>query len=447
MPRYHPAPMPKPQPRTSTPPDRFRILLVGGGAREHALAWKLAQSPRLDAIFTSHPENPGIAALASPVDCPIDPKAPFRIQRFCDNQRINLVVIGPEAPLAAGLADVLAAPGRAVLGPTAAGARLEASKSWAKRLMRAASIPTADARVFTNPSEAKAFLKSREYAYVVKASGLASGKGVVVPESLDEALDAVDRIMVKKEFGDAGAEIVVEERMTGPEASVFALVDGRTIALLETAQDHKRLLDGDKGPNTGGMGAFSPSTRLNEALLRTIQKDILVPTVDALRREDIEFRGVLFVGLMLTPGGPRVLEYNCRFGDPECQALVPRLRADLPELLWRTASGALDEADIDWDPRPTCCVVLASHGYPQSPRAGDVITGIDEASKLPDTLLFHAGTKRNERGDIVTTGGRVLSVVATADTLPAARERAMQAAELIQFDGKHYRRDIAAPAT
>lgn len=436
--------MPKPQSKNTTPPDRFRVLLVGGGGREHALAWKLAQSPRLEALFTTHPDNPGISTLARPTDCPLDLKAPFRLQRFCEKEQINLVVIGPEAPLAAGLADALAAPGRAVVGPTAAGARLEASKSWAKRLMRAASIPTADARVFTSPTEAKAFLKSREYAYVVKASGLAAGKGVVVPESLDEALDAIDRIMVKKEFGDAGAEVVIEERMTGPEASVFALTDGRTIVMLETAQDHKRLLDGDKGPNTGGMGAFSPSSRLNDALIRTIQKDILVPTVDALRREDIEFRGVLFIGLMLTPGGPRVLEYNCRFGDPECQALMPRLKADLPDLLWRTACGALDEADIDWDPRPTCCVVLSSHGYPQSPRAGDVITGLDEAAKLPDTLIFHAGTKRNDKGELVTAGGRVLNMVATGDTLAAARERAMRAAELIQFDGKHYRRDIAS---
>lgn len=438
--------MADPRSRAATPPDRFRVLLVGGGGREHALAWKLAQSPRLEALFTTHPDNPGIAALARSTDCPLDLKAHFRLQRFCDNERINLVVIGPEAPLAAGLADALAAPGRAVLGPTAAGARLEASKSWAKRVMRSASIPTADARVFTNPSEAKAFLKSREYAYVVKASGLASGKGVVVPESLDEALDAVDRIMVKREFGDAGAEVIIEERMTGPEASVFALVDGRTIALLETAQDHKRLLDGDKGPNTGGMGAFSPSTRLNNTLLATIQRDILVPTVDALRREDIEFRGVLYVGLMLTPGGPRVVEYNCRFGDPECQALMPRLRADLPDLLWRTACAALHDAKIDWDPRPSCCVVLASHGYPQSPRAGDVITGLEEAAKLPDTHIFHAGTKRNDRAEVVTAGGRVLNVVATADTLAAARDRAMQAADLIRFDGKQLRRDIASGA-
>lgn len=430
----------------TTPPDRFRVLLVGGGGREHALAWKIAQSPRLEALFTTNPENPGISALANPTDCPVSLTAPFRLQRFCQNERINLVVIGPEAPLAAGLADALAAPGRAVLGPTAAGAKLEASKSWAKRLMRAASIPTADARVFTNPREAKSFLRSREYAYVVKASGLAAGKGVVVPESLDEALDAVDRIMVKREFGDAGAELVIEERMTGAEASIFALVDGRTIALLETAQDHKRLLDNDKGPNTGGMGAFSPSARISNDLLRTIQRDVLVPTVDALRREDIDFRGVLYIGLMLTPGGPRVLEYNCRFGDPECQALMPRLKADLPDILWRTASGALDEAHIDWDPSPSCCIVLAAHGYPQAPRAGDVITGLEEAAALPDTLVFHAGTRRDERGDIVTAGGRVLSVVATADTLEDARQRAMRAADLIQFEGKQCRSDIGADA-
>lgn len=442
---YHLPPVP-----AATPPDRFRILLVGGGGREHALAWKLAQSPRCEALFTTHPENPGIASHATGVGYPFDLKDQPRLARWCDSNGIDLVVIGPEGPLAAGLADSLSKVGysaavkdRAVLGPGASGARLEASKAFAKQVMRSALIPTAEGRTFTSAEDAKAFLSSRQSAYVVKASGLAAGKGVIVPDSLDEALEAIDRIMIRREFGDAGAEVVVEERLQGREASLFALIDGRTIAMLETAQDHKRLGEGDTGPNTGGMGVVSPSPFLDDATIAGVEREILLPLVDTLQREEIPFRGLLYLGLMLTHAGPKVLEFNTRFGDPECQALMVRLRSDLAELLWRTATGALDGASLEWDPRPACCIVLAAKGYPGESEKGQPIEGIDAAEALGDVRIFHAST-RMDRGGLVTGGGRVLSVVALGDTPDAARRKALDAADAIRFEGKVVRRDIGA---
>jgi phosphoribosylamine--glycine ligase len=427
-------------------PEHLNVLLVGSGGREHALAWKLRQSKRVRKIYATHPENPGIASLCEPVGFPYDPRDVYRLPRFCETHDVGLVVIGPELPLAEGLADKLAAPGRAVVGPGKEGAQLEASKSWCKRIMRSASVPTADARVFTDPEDAKQFLESRESHYVVKASGLAAGKGVFVPDTLDEALDAVDRIMVKKEFGDAGREIVVEERMEGPEASILALVDGRSILVLETCQDHKRLKENDEGPNTGGMGAYSPATVVDAGVMRRVEREVLVPMVDVLKREGIEYRGVLYAGMMLTPAGPKVLEFNVRFGDPECQTLMPRLKGDLAEVLWRTATGTLAEADIDWDPRPSCCVVVAADGYPGASEKGHVIEGLDEVGAMPDVTVFHASSRRGEGGKIVTGGGRVLSVVALGSTLAEARSRANAAAERIRFKGRIYRRDIGARA-
>jgi phosphoribosylamine--glycine ligase len=426
------------------PPARLNVLLVGGGGREHALAWKLRQSPRVASLYTTHADNPGIADLAEPIDCPLELTNTFRLERFCVRSGVNLVVIGPEAPLASGLADKLAAnvPGAAILGPGAEGARLESSKSFAKKIMRAAAIPTAEGRVFTDPRDAKAFLQSREHAYVVKASGLAAGKGVIVPSSLKEALDGVDRIMVRREFGDAGAEVVIEEKLKGREASVFALIDGSTIAVLETAQDYKRLGDGDTGPNTGGMGAVSPASTIDDDMLDRVQREVLIPLVDTLRREEIDFRGVLYVGLMLTAGGPKVLEFNTRFGDPECQALMPRLTSDLAELLYRTAAGSLERADITWDPRPSCCVVLAARGYPGKSETGAPITGIDQA-RGAGAEVFHASTGR-EQGALVSGGGRVLSVVALGDNPEHARAAANAAADAISFDGKTHRRDVGA---
>lgn len=428
------------------PSQKLNVLLIGGGGREHALAWKLKQSARLGTLYATHTANPGIAALAKPIDHEFSVKEAYRLQFFIEKHDIRLVVVGPEEPLAAGIADKIASDKVAVFGPTAEGARLEADKAWAKQLMRSALIPTAESRSFTVAEMAKAYLETRDEAQVVKASGLAAGKGVVVAGSLQEALDAVDRFMVKREFGDAGREIVVEERLKGPEVSVFALTDGKSIYILDSAQDHKRLGENDTGPNTGGMGAYSPTSLIDDALLTHVQNEILLPTVDALRRDDITYRGVIFAGLMLTPGGPKVLEFNCRFGDPECQVLLPRLKGDLVEILYATATGQLEHVDLSWDSRAAVCVVLASGGYPGSYKTGVPIEGIEEAEALPGVRVYHAGTKR-EGGQLVTSGGRVLNVVATGDTLTHARELANRAAELIRFEGKTWRRDIGAKAT
>jgi len=428
------------------PPKTINALVVGGGGREHALAWKLRQSPRLGELWLTHPQNPGLARLGEAIDVPLDVDRPFHLQRFCENHRVNLVVIGPEAPLAAGLADGLRASRRAVVGPDAEGARLEADKAWAKQMLRAAAIPTAEARIFTDPDSAKEFLQSRETAHVVKAAGLAGGKGVIVPDSLEQAIDAVDRLMNRRAFGDAGERIVIEERLTGPEASVMALVDGRSIYVLEACQDHKRLLEGDRGPNTGGMGAYCPTPVIDDAMMARIERSILVPAVDALRREGIHYQGVLYAGLMLTHAGPKVLEFNVRFGDPECQALLARLRGDFAEIMWRTGAGGLAEAEIDWDPRAACCVVLASEGYPDSPRKGVPITGVEQAEAMDGVTIFHAGTSADRSGRLTTAGGRVLNVVALGESLDEARRRANEAAEIIQFEGKHFRRDIGAVA-
>jgi phosphoribosylamine---glycine ligase len=434
-----------PDPTPSEAP-RVNVLLIGGGGREHALAWKLKQSPRLGTLFVSNPENPGLAELGVAVDCPVDARQPFRVQRFCEKNNVGLVVIGPEEPLAAGMADILLAEGRAVFGPIAAAARLEADKGWSKQLIRGVSVPMADGRVFTDYAAARAYVETRESAPVIKASGLAKGKGVFVPESIPEALAALERIMVKLEFGEAGRTVVVEERLEGREVSVLALVDGRNIYVLEPCQDHKRLGEHDTGPNTGGMGVVCPGGLTDDAVMDQIQSEILVPTIDALRREGIEYRGVLYAGLMLTPAGPKVLEFNCRFGDPECQALMARFESDLVEVLLAVGRRTLDELELRWSPAASCCVVLASQGYPDKPRKGVPITGLDDAARVPGVHVFHAGTRREPDGTIVTAGGRVLNVVGTGATMDEARRRAYQAADLIRFEGKTYRRDIGASA-
>ncbi len=425
---------------------KYNVLLMGGGGREHALALKLRESPRLGTLFTTHPDNPGLAAIATPVSVPVSIKEAYRLVQFLDKQNINLVVIGPEEPLAEGWADKLRSPTRLVFGPGADGARLEADKAWSKQLMRGASIPTAEARIFTDAAAATAFVRSRPNPPVIKAAGLAKGKGVFVPDSAGQAIEAIDKIMVAKVFGAAGAQVLVEDRLEGPEVSVLALVDGRSIYVLETCQDHKRLGDGDTGPNTGGMGAFCPSHQVSDELMARIERHVLVPTLDALRREGIDYRGVLYAGLMLTPGGPKVLEYNCRFGDPECQALMVRLETDLLELILATCEGRLNEVDIAWRPGASCCVVLAAPGYPDEPRAGIKISGLDAAAAVPGVSIHHAGTKRAANGDIVTAGGRVLGVTASGATIEEARALAYRACDLIHFEGKQLRRDIGLKA-
>ncbi|MDX2114960.1 MAG: phosphoribosylamine--glycine ligase [Planctomycetota bacterium] len=438
-------------PKPPVMPDRINVLLVGGGGREHALAWKLRQSRRLGELHTTHPSNPGLARLARAIDVPFLMKEAYRLEQYCRRHSIGLVVVGPEEPLAQGIVDKLSSPQVRVFGPSAAAAALEADKAWAKRLMRGSLIPTAEARTFKEFDAAQEYLRTREVteAHVVKAAGLAKGKGVIMCRDGPSALEAVRRMLVAREFGEAGAEVVIEETLEGPEVSIFALTDGRDLVILDAAQDHKRLRENDEGPNTGGMGAFSPTPLVNAKLMADVQRKILVPTLDAMRREGAEFRGLLYAGLMLTPAGPKVLEFNVRFGDPECQALMPRIRGDLLPLLWACAAGegALHNAeDVEWDQRASCCVVLAAPGYPDDPKPGIPIDGVDRAEAMPDVQVFHAGTAAAEGGGLVTAGGRVLNVVGLGATLAEARERALAAADVITFEGKQMRRDIGARA-
>ena len=427
-----------------TLPDRFNILLIGGGGREHALAAKIVASSRCDTLFITHSGNAGLASIGTPVDVPVSIKEIYRLEQFCDKHNVGLVVIGPEDPLAEGYADALAKPGRVVFGPSKAAAQLEADKAFAKQIMRGAKVPTAEGRAFTNVEQARDYVTSRQSAHVIKAAGLAKGKGVILPSSSEEATAAIDRIMVERAFGDAGSTVLVEERLSGPEVSVLALVDGRNILVLPPCQDHKRLLDGDAGPNTGGMGAFCPTNTLTPELMAEIEREVLVSTVDALRREDIEFRGVLYAGLMLTPSGPKVLEFNVRFGDPECQPLMALLDSDIVDLLVGTATGTLDEADVTFSSAAACPVVLAAEGYPDAASAGDVITGIDKADAMDGVTVQIAGATRDAAGQIKTSGGRVLAVTGVGATMAEARERAYAGVDVIQFAGKQVRRDIAA---
>ena len=427
----------------TTPSERINILLIGGGGREHALATSISRSPRLKQLYITHPANPGLAALGTPVDVPVTAREFYRLVQFCDHKQIGLVVIGPEDPLAEGFADALAAPGRLVFGPPKAGAMLEADKAWCKTLLREALVPTAEGREFTDVEAALAYAASRSEPPVIKAAGLAKGKGVIVASTTSEACDAIRRIMVDRVFGDAGRKVLVEERISGREVSVLAVTDGRSILVLPPCQDHKRLLDGDSGPNTGGMGAFCPSDAIDEPTMGRIEREILVPTVDALKRDGIDYRGVLYAGLMLTPSGPKVLEYNVRFGDPECQPLMARLRSDVVELMLAACTRTLDQVEVEWDPRPAVCIVLAARGYPDAPVKGTPITGIEQAEAMPDVQMFHAGTARDPKGQIVTAGGRVLSVVALGDTIEDARDRAYSACSKIHFEGMQLRHDIA----
>ncbi|MEM7680474.1 MAG: phosphoribosylamine--glycine ligase [Planctomycetota bacterium] len=428
--------------------ERHNVLILGSGGREHALGWKLKRSPLCGKLFFA-PGNAGTDGLGQNVKLafePVSTKHADAIDYFCRHNRVDLIVVGPEDPLAGGLVDRLTKMGHKVFGPTQEAARLEGDKAWAKELMRAASIPTADARTFTSFDAAAAYVDARETPVVVKAAGLAKGKGVVVPDSREQAIDALQSMMVAKAFGAAGEKVVIEERLIGQEVSLMALVDGKTLYLLDPAQDHKPVGEGDTGPNTGGMGVVSPTPAIDARTLDEVNRQVLVPTIDALRRDDLAFCGVLYAGLMLTAGGPKVLEFNVRFGDPETQALMPRLRGDLLQAMLLATERKLDQADLSFDPRPCVSVVLASGGYPGDYRKGVPIEGLDEiaAEDDPDLTVFHAGTATDKQGRLVTSGGRVLSVSAVADSIPEARDKANAAAERIRFEGAHFRRDIGA---
>ncbi len=423
----------------------MRILVVGTGGREHAIAWKLRQSPRATAVYCA-PGNAGTARDC--VNVPIEANDVDKLLRFGKKEKIDLTVVGPEDPLALGIVDAFQQAGLRIFGPTREAARVESSKAFAKTLMRNADVPTAEFRICDHPEIARNWIQTREYPVVVKADGLAAGKGVVVCSTREEALSAVDRIMVREEFGRvAGRQVVVEKRLEGEELSIQALVSGRTIVPLQPTQDHKALNDGDAGPNTGGMGAYCPAPLAKPELLEQVDREVLVPTVHALKRARRPFRGLLYAGLLVTPQGPRVLEYNCRFGDPETQPLLMRLRTDLLDLLEAVVDERLDEYEgkVEWDPRPAVCVVLTSGGYPGRFEKGYVIQGLEVADRLPDVKVFHAGTRAD--GDAVRTdGGRVLGVAALGDTLADARRRAYDAVAQISFADMHYRRDIGAKA-
>jgi len=420
----------------------MKVLLIGSGGREHAMAWKLAESPRVTELFVA-PGNAGTSQIAENVA--IDPLKFKEVEKFIKKAGIEFVVIGPEDPLAAGLADFVKTLGVPVFGPTKEAAQVEADKWFAKELMRHQAIPTAEARAFTDADAADEYIRVHDTGCVVKAVGLAKGKGVIVCFRPQDALEAVDQIMRKKAFGDAGSRVVIEEKLSGPEVSILALVDRSSIYVLESAQDHKTVEDGDVGPMTGGMGAYSPTPLITSAMMAQIERQILIPAVDGLKRDGIEYSGVLYAGLMITPNGPKVLEFNCRFGDPETQPLMMRLKSDLAEVLLATAEGRLNKIDLKWDPRPAICIVAASGGYPGSFKSGLPITGIEKADAMTDVKVFHAGTALKD-GKVVTNGGRVLGVTAIGKTLADAQKKAYSAMAQIHFEGMHFRKDIGMQA-
>jgi phosphoribosylamine--glycine ligase len=422
----------------------MKLLVVGNGGREHALAWKIGQCNRVDRVFVA-PGNAGTVEDAENVDIPAtDIK---RLLEFARQNKIDLTVVGPEASLAAGLVDAFQQGGLRAFGPSRAASELETSKVFCKNLLRYADVATADYRVFRDAKAATTYLKDRDDTpVVVKADGLAAGKGVVVCDNREQALDAIERIAIRKEFGDAGNQLVIEERLHGREASVLAITDGHTIITMPACQDHKRAFDGDSGPNTGGMGAYCPTPLITDQLLASVEERILVPTVHQMKRSRRPFRGILYAGLMVTSQGVRVLEYNVRFGDPECQPLLMRLKSDLVELLEGTVDGRLDEvAPPEWDPRPAVCVVMASEGYPGSYERGQPVRGLDDAAKVPDVKVFHAGTALRN-GQVVTDGGRVFGVTALGSSISAAKLQAYTAVKCIRFSGAWCRKDISDKA-
>ena len=420
----------------------MKVLLVGSGGREHALAWKLSQSKLLTQLYIA-PGNPGTAEHGTNLDIPdTDIKG---LVKFAVAEEVDLVVVGPEDPLAAGLVDAVNASGIKAFGPVAAAAALEADKAFAKKIMNAHAVPTGESRIFDDFAAAKAYIASRESALVVKATGLAKGKGVFVCDEPSDAILAAEKIMIGRIFGDAGNQVLVEEKLVGPEVSILAFVDGETIYVMESAQDHKPIGDGDTGPNTGGMGAYSPAPIVTEKLMRQIEREVLVPVVDAMKRNDTPYKGILYAGLMFTPGGPKVLEFNVRFGDPETQPIMMRLQSDLLEVMLAVCDGTLDQVELVWDPRPAVCVVMASGGYPDEYEKGKAITGIAQADQLQDVKVFHAGTA-SDNGQIVTNGGRVLGVTALGDSIGETQKNCYEAVKLIDFDQAYYRSDIASKA-
>ena len=417
----------------------MKILVVGSGGREHALVWKLAQSPKAEKIYCA-PGNGGIAEYAECVD--IGAMEFEKLAAFAKEKEIDLTVIGMDDPLCGGIVDVFEREGLRVFGPRKNAAILEGSKAFSKDLMKKYGIPTADYQVFTDPAEAEAYLETAKYPIVLKADGLALGKGVLICKNRQEAKDGVKTLMLDKQFGSAGDEIVVEEFLTGREVSVLSFVDGKTIRIMTSAQDHKRAKDGDQGLNTGGMGTFSPSPFYTPEVDAFCREHIYQKTVDAMRAEGREFKGIIFFGLMLTADGPRVLEYNARFGDPETQVVLPRMKNDLVDVFEACIDGTLDQVELEFADNAAVCVVLASDGYPEKYEKGFPISGLEKFAGKTDYFVFHAGSKRTADGRILTNGGRVLGVTATGRDLKEARRKAYEATQWISFENKYMRHDI-----
>jgi phosphoribosylamine--glycine ligase len=417
----------------------MKVLVIGGGGREHAIVWKLAQSRSVDKIYCC-PGNAGIAEIAECINVgQNDFKA---LVDFVKYEWIDLTIVGPEDPLSKGIVDIFENEGRKILGPCRAAAQLESSKVFSKDLMRAHNIPTAEYKVFTSYLHAEEYIRVKGTPIVIKADGLAAGKGVFVASNSDEAMEALRLIMKEKAFGEAGNRVLIEQCLQGEEASFMAFTDGRTVVPMVSSQDHKRILDGDRGPNTGGMGAYSPAPVITEELERVVMDRVMYPTIRALKAEGITYKGVLYAGLMIDKGVPYVLEFNCRLGDPETQPVLSRLKTDLMEIATAICDERLADIKIEWKKDPAVCVVISSEGYPGKYRKGDSITGIDDANRIDGVHVFHAGTAFND-GSIVTAGGRVLGVTATGGDIAAARSRAYEAVDRIRFNGMHYRKDIA----
>ncbi|MEL7497853.1 MAG: phosphoribosylamine--glycine ligase [Planctomycetota bacterium] len=428
----------------------MKVLVVGSGGREHAMAWKIAQSPRVDRVFVA-PGNAGSASDAENVD--IAATDLDGLVKFAKQNDVGLTVVGPEIPLCDGIVDLFDAEGLRIFGPSKKAAQLEASKVFCKQVLRAADVPTADFTEFNTAESAERFINERyeeapeNCPVVVKADGLAAGKGAIVCSTRDDALQAIDIIARQKQFGAAGDKLIIEDRLQGVEASILAITDGRTILTLPPAEDHKRAHDGDQGPNTGGMGAYCPTPSIDDSMLRGVESGVLVPTIHHMKRQRCPFRGILYAGLMLTPQGPKVLEYNVRFGDPECQPLLMRLKTDLVTLLEATVDRKLEEiGPLEWDERPAVCVVMASEGYPGSYDKGHPIRGLDDAAQIDDVKVFHAGTQLDADGKTVTNGGRVLGVTALGDNVVSAKLQAYKAVKCIRWEGAWCRKDISDKA-
>ncbi len=424
----------------------MKILVVGSGGREHALIWKIAQSKLVKKIFCA-PGNGGISQLAECVNIKVEDVA--GLLEFARKEKIDLTVVGPEVPLTLGVADEFCKADLKVFGPMKKGAQLEASKVFSKELMKKYNIPTADFKVFDNYNEANKYIEKIGAPCVVKADGLAAGKGVVVAKTVEEAKNAVNAMMKERIFGDAANKIIIEECLEGQEASILVLTDSKEVIALASSQDHKRIFDYDKGPNTGGMGAYSPAPIVTEKVMQEIMEKVIFPTIDGLVKEGIDYRGILYAGIMLTKKGPMTLEYNCRFGDPETESILPRLQSDLVEAMLAVASQNLTKfkksGGVKWDNRACVCIVCSSKGYPGDYEKGKEIFGLEEVAKFSDVVVFHAGTKKDGQ-KILTNGGRVLAVTGLGNSIKEAINTAYKAVEKIKFDGMHYRRDIGAKA-